>query len=228
MVVSATINASEGQLLDKWNILGYIIKKGRRMKKAHVFLGSILVLATVALVGCGVSAHVEKDPSVDLGNYKTFAWLNDHESLKKDGKHYQNFQEKSLKDLVNSQLEKSGWRMVRSNPDVLVDYDIMVENDVKNQSESVYSRPTVRYFYNPYTRRINSVYYPSQYLGENNYSVPYKSGTITLNFVDTKSNNLVWQGWAETEITNRRLQQDDMKKVVKAIFKKFNADVASR
>ena len=198
------------------------------MKKAHVFLGSILVLATVALVGCGVSAHVEKDPSVDLGNYKTFAWLNDHESLKKDGKHYQNFQEKSLKDLVNSQLEKSGWRIVRSNPDVLVDYDIMVENDVKNQSESVYSRPTVRYFYNPYTRRINSVYYPSQYLGENNYSVPYKSGTITLNFVDTKSNNLVWQGWAETEITNRRLQQDDMKKVVKAIFKKFNADVASR
>ena len=198
------------------------------MKKAHVFLGSILVLATVALVGCGVSAHVEKDPSVDLGNYKTFAWLNDHESSRKDGRHYQNFQEKGLKDLVNSQLEKNGWRMVKSNPDVLVDYDIMVENDVKNESESVYSRPTVRYFYNPYTRRINSVYYPSQYLGENNYSVPYKSGTITLNFVDTKSNNLVWQGWAETEITNRRLQQDDMKKVVKAIFKKFNADVASR
>ena len=198
------------------------------MKKAHLFLGSILVLATVALVGCGVSAHVEKDPSVDLGNYKTFAWLNDHEGSKKDGRHYQNFQEKSLKDLVNSQLEKNGWRMVKSNPDVLVDYDIMVENDVKNESESVYSRPTVRYFYNPYTKRINSVYYPSQYLGENNYSVPYKSGTITLNFVDTKSNNLVWQGWAETEITNRRLQQDDMKKVVKAIFKKFNADVASR
>ena len=198
------------------------------MKKAHVFLGSILVLATVALVGCGVSAHVEKDPSVDLGNYKTFAWLNDHEGLKKEGKHYQNFQEKTLRDLVNSQLEKNGWRMVKSNPDVLVDYDIMVENDVKNESESVYSRPTVRYFYNPYTRRINSVYYPSQYLGENNYSVPYKSGTITLNFVDTRSNNLVWQGWAETEITNKRLQQDDMKKVVKAIFKKFNADVASR
>jgi hypothetical protein len=46
--------------------------------------------------------------------------------------------------------------------------------------------------------------------------------------VDTKTNNLVWQGWAETEIDSKRLQQDDMKKVVKAIFKKFNADVASR
>jgi hypothetical protein len=198
------------------------------MKKAHVFLGSILVLAALAFVGCGVSAHVEKDPSVNLSNYKTFAWLNDHEVSKKEGNRYQNFQEKSLRDMVNAQLEKNGWRMVKSNPDVLIDYDIMVENDVKNQSESVYSRPYVRYFYNPYTRRINSVYYPSQYLGENSYAVPYKSGTITLNFVDTKSNNLVWQGWAETEITNKRLQQDDMKRVVKAIFKKFNADVASR
>lgn len=198
------------------------------MKKAHVFLGSILVLAALAFVGCGVSAHVEKDPSVDLKNYKTFAWLTDHEGSKKDGKSYQNFQEKSLKDMVNSQLEKNGWRQVRSNPDVMIDYDIMIENDVKSQSESVYSRPYVRYFYNPYTRRINSVYYPSQYMGENSYAVPYKSGTITLNFVDTKTNNLVWQGWAETEITNKRLQQDDMKKVVKAIFKKFNADVASR
>jgi hypothetical protein len=198
------------------------------MKKAHVFLGSILVLAALAFVGCGVSAHVEKDPSVNLGNYKTFAWLSDHDPAKKDGKNYQNFQEKNLRDLVNSHLEKNGWRMVKSNPDVLVDYDIMVENDVRNQSESVYSRPYVRYFYNPYTRRINSVYYPSRYMGENSYAVPYKSGTITLNFVDTKSNNLVWQGWAETEVTSRRLQQDEMKKVVKAIFKKFNADVASR
>ena len=198
------------------------------MKKAHMFLGSILVLAAIAFTSCGVSAHVEKDPTVDLKNYKTFAWITDQSGANKDGKTYQNFQEKNLRDMVNDQLQKNGWRQVRSNPDVLIDYDIMVEDDVKNESESVYSRPTVRYFYNPYTRRINSVYYPSQYLGENSYAVPYRSGTITLNVVDTKSNNLVWQGWAETEITSRRLQQDDMKKVVKAIFKKFNADVASR
>jgi hypothetical protein len=198
------------------------------MKKAHVFLGSILILAAIAFTGCGVPAHVEKDPSVNLRNYKTFAWLTDHNGSYKEGKGYQNFQEKNLRELVNKQLEKNGFRMVRSNPDVLIDYDIMVENDVKNESESVYSRPFLRYVYNPYTRRINSVYYPSQYMGENSYAVPYKSGTITINVVDMKTNNLVWQGWAETEIASKRLEQDDMKKVVKAIFKKFNADVASR
>jgi hypothetical protein len=198
------------------------------MKKVHVLLGSILMLATITFMGCGVSAHVEKDPSVNLGKYRTFSWLSEHNGSHKDGKSYQNFEEKYLKDMVNQQLEKNGWRMVKSNPDVMIDYDIMVAHEMKNQSESVYSRPYVRYFYNPYTKRVNSLYYPSQYLGENSYAVPYKSGTITLNFVDVKTNNLVWQGWAETEITSKRLQQDDMKKVVKAIFKKFNADVASR
>ena len=197
------------------------------MKKANVFFGSLLALA-IAFVGCGVPAHVEKDPSVSLKNYRTYSWLTEHNSFHKDAKSYQNLQEKNLKEMVNQHLEKNGWREVRSNPDVLIDYDIMVENDVKNQSDPVYSSPFVRYFYNPFTRRINSAYYPSQYIGENNYAVPYKSGTITLNVVDTKTNNLVWQGWAETEITSKRLQQDDMKKVVKAIFKKFNADVASR
>ena len=198
------------------------------MKKIKIILGSVLVLAALTFAGCGVPAHVEKDPTVDIGNYRTFAWLSDHNSSRHEGKSYQNFEEKNLKEMVTKQLEKNGWRQVRSNPDVLVDYDIMVDNDVRNQSESVYSRPYVRYFYNPYTRRINSVYYTSQYLGENSYAVPYRSGTITLNIVDTKTNNLVWQGWAETEIVSKHLQQDEMKKVVKAIFKKFNADVASR
>jgi hypothetical protein len=198
------------------------------MKKAQVFFGSLLALAAFVFAGCGVPAHVEKDPSASLKNYRTYAWLSDHNGTHKGGKGYQNLEEKNLKELVNKQLEKNGWRQVRTNPDVLIDYDIMVENDVKNQSDAVYSNPYMRYFYNPYTKRINSVYYPSQYLGENSYAVPYKSGTITLNVVDTRTNNLVWQGWAETEITSKRLQQDDMKKVVKAIFKKFNADVASR
>jgi len=197
------------------------------MKKMHVFFG-VLMLAALGFVSCGVPAHVEKDPSVNLRNYKTFAWLSDENGRHKEGKPYKNFQEKALVEMVNKQLEKNGWRQVRSNPDILVDYDVMVENDVRQQSESVYSRPYVRYFYNPYTRRINSVYYPSQYLGQNDYEVPYRSGTITLNFVDTRDNNLVWQGWAETELGSKKLQQDDMKKVVKAIFKKFNADVASR
>lgn len=196
------------------------------MKRFKWGFGSLLLIAALALSACGVQSYVEKDPAVDLNNYKTYAWLNNAESKRKDGKNYKDFQESYLVDLVSKELEKNGWRAAKNNPDVLLDYDIMVENNVREQSESVYSRPFVRYFYNPYTRRINSVYYPSQYLGQESYTVPYKSGTITINIVDTRTNKLVWQGWAETDVTNRRIQKDDMNKIVKSIFKKF--DVAKR
>lgn len=197
------------------------------MKRIHVGIGSVLVIAALMLSACGVQSYVEKDPNVDLNNYKTYAWLNDKEK-KKDGKAYKDFQESYLTDIVSKELEKSGWQRARTTgtADVLVDYDIMVENAVREQSQSVYSRPQVRYFYNPYTRRINSIYYPSQYLGEDTYTVPYKSGTITINIVDTKDNKLIWQGWAETDVMNKRIKQEDMNRIVKSIFKKF--DVARR
>ena len=195
------------------------------MKNRSIYMVSLLVAVVAFLMGCGTVAHVEKDPSIDLNNYKTFSWI-EADAKKKDGKAYNDFQEKYLKDIVTEQLEKSGWQKVRSNPDALIDYDIMVENNVQERSESVYSRPTVRYFYNPYTRRVNSVYYPSQYMGQNYYDVPYKSGTITVNIVDTKSNNMIWQGWTESELTSRKLSPDDIQKAVKSIFKKL--DVAKR
>ena len=196
------------------------------MKNRSIFTGSLLVAVVALLVSCGTVAHVEKDPSVNLNNYKTFSWI-DESGKNKDGKSYNDFQEKYLKDLVTRELEKSGWQKARNeNADALIDYDIMVENNVEERSESVYSRPTVRYFYNPYTRRVTPVYYPSQYMGQNYYDVPYKSGTITVNIVDTKTNNMIWQGWTETELASRRLSQEDIQKAVRSIFKKF--DVAKR
>jgi hypothetical protein len=196
------------------------------MKNKRLYAGSLLVALVSLLVGCGTVAHVEKDPSVNLNNYKTFSWI-DESGKNKDGKSYNDFQEKYLKDLVTRELEKSGWQKSRNgNADALIDYDIMVENTVQERSESVYSRPRVRYFYNPYTRRVTPMYYPSQYLGQNYYDVPYKSGTITVSIVDTKSNNMIWQGWTESELASRKLSQEDIQKAVRSIFKKF--DVAKR
>jgi hypothetical protein len=180
------------------------------------------VFAAFIVVGCGVQSHVEKDPTANLSSYRTYAWIGDKNGRKND-KPYKDFQETYLTDLISQQLEKNGFvKATRSKPDVLIDYDIMYENDVRKQSNPVYSRPFVRYFYNPYTGRLNTLYYPSRYMGQNTYDVPYKSGTITINIVDNESKKLVWQGWAETEVTKRRIDKDDMNKIVKSIFKKLD------
>ncbi len=196
------------------------------MKRRNLGIGSLLIIATIVLAGCGVQAYVEKDPSVDLKNYKTFAWINEKGTKKENGKPYKDFNETYMMDLVTKELERNGWQKAKSNPDVLIDYDIMIENETRRESDPVYSRSMVRYFYNPYTGRINSYYYPSRYLGENRYTVPYKSGTITVNIVDNASDKLVWQGWAETEVTRKTISRDDMQKIVKSIFKKM--DIAKR
>lgn len=196
------------------------------MKRRNLGISSLMLIATIVLAGCGVQSYVEKDPSVDLKRYKTFAWINEQGTKRESGKPYKDFKETYLMDLVSKELEKNGWQKVKSNPDVLIDYDIMIEKEARRESDPVYSRSTVRYFYNPYTGRINSVYYPSRYLGENSYTVPYKSGTITINIVDNDSDKLVWQGWAETEVTRKNISKEDMEKIVKSIFKKL--DVAKR
>lgn len=178
------------------------------------------VFAAFIITGCGVQSYVEKDPEVNLNKYRTYAWIGD--KSRKSEKPYKDFQDTYLANLISQQLEKNGFVKARSNPDVLIDYDIMIENEVREKSDPVYSRSFVRYFYNPYTGRINSLYYPSRYLGQNAYDVPYKSGTITINIVDNDSKKLVWQGWAETEVTKRRIEKQDMDKIVKSIFRKLD------
>lgn len=178
------------------------------------------VFAAFIITGCGVQSYVEKDPSVNLNSYSTYAWIGDKNSRKND-KPYKDFQDTYLTELISQQLEKNGFVKARSNPDVLIDYDIMIEDAVREKTDAVYSRPFVRYIYNPYTGRVNSLYFPSRYMGHNNYDVPYKSGTVTINIVDNDSKKLVWQGWAETEVTRKRIEKDDMNKIVKSIFRKL-------
>jgi hypothetical protein len=191
------------------------------MKTINVMKSWFPVFAAFMIASCGVQSHVEKDPKVNLNNYKTYAWIGEKNSRKNE-KPYKDFQETYLTDLVSKQLEKNGFVKTNSNADVLIDYDIMYENSIREQTNPVYSRSFVRYFYNPYTGRINSYYYPSRYMGTDSYDVPYKSGTITINIVDNQTKKLVWQGWAETEVTSKKLDKNDINKIVKSIFKKLD------
>ena len=45
---------------------------------------------------------------------------------------------------------------------------------------------------------------------------------VTINIVDNASKKLVWQGWAETEVTRKKIDKDDMNRIVKSIFRKLD------
>jgi hypothetical protein len=187
-----------------------------------LFLG--MAVAALMVVGCSAPVHVEKDNSVDFSRYKSYAWVDQTDNR---ANRTNQLMEQKFKSAVSEAMDKEGWRMDSKRPDVLISYDLLVERGSKQQSEPVYSRPFTRTYYNPYSHRYYSVYYPSEFMGYDNYETPVREGTVTITVTDTKTDKVVWQGWTTDEVNSKNLTTKEINNAVKSIFRKFN-DVARR
>ena len=188
---------------------------------------SLAALSGLLLAGCASVAHVEKDKSANFSNYHTYAWV-DTRDRKDDstGTHVSDLTERRIREAVNAELAKSGWKESKHRPDVLMSYDVLVERGVKDESSPVYSQPYSRLFYNPYSRRWNQIYYPSQFLGYDNNQRSVREGTLTVSVIDARTDKTVWQGWTTDEVNSRNLTTKEIQGSVKSIFRKF--DVAQK
>jgi hypothetical protein len=175
------------------------------------------------LASCASTAHIEKDDNTDFSQYKTFAWIDKDGEGKHDRNKSNDLTEQKIREAVSKELEKSaGWKESKNRPDVLLSYDVLVEKTVQQKSDPVYSRPFTRTYYNPYTRRFVNVYYPSQFVGYDNYDVPSREGTVTITMLDAKTEKTVWQGWTTDEVNSKNISSKEIQNSVRAIFRKFD------
>ena len=187
------------------------------MKKMSLkFLGGFALIAMLA--GCASTAFVEKDDSVDFTKYQTYTWIDKDEKDKKSN----DIMESNIRNAVNQELTKAGWRQFKNDPDVIIGTDVLVERNMKSESNPVYSQPYSRVYYNPYTRRYSTIYYPSQFLGYDSNETAVREGTITITMIDAKTDKTVWQGWTTEEVNSRNLTSKEIQNSVKSIFKKFD------
>ena len=195
------------------------------MKSFKLF--AIISVVGMLLTSCASVAHVEKDDTVNLSNYKTFSWAVSKEDKDDDAAPKTiSLTEQNVRKAVNTELAKQGWREVKGNPDVLLSYDVLVEKTVKEDNNPVYTRPYTRYLYNPYTRRWLPLYYPSRFLGYRSDAYETREGTVTITMVDAQSGKQIWQGWTTDEVNSKNLTKKEIQSSVKSIFRKF--DVAKR
>ncbi|HLO82538.1 MAG TPA: DUF4136 domain-containing protein [Chitinophagaceae bacterium] len=186
------------------------------MKKLQLKMLVGLSLILLFGWGCASTAHIEKDPSTDITAYRTFTWMN------KDSKDkQQDLLDRQLKAIVTDEMEKLGFRENKNKPDMLLEYDVLVERSARTQSESMYSQPAFRQFFNPYTRRWGTIYFPSQYMGTETYQVPVNESTLTLTMVDAKNDKTIWQGWTTNIVDGKHLTSKEIRSSVKAIVKKI-------
>jgi hypothetical protein len=181
-----------------------------------------IIFAGMLFTGCASTAHVEKAKDANLGNYKTYSWVEEEKKSNNKAARHRQIAEQNIRFYVNEQLQKNGLRLVKSNPDVLVSTDFVVEKSDKEKSEAVYTQPTTRSYYNPRSGKVNTFYYPSEFAGYNNYAVSVKEGTVTVTLIDAKTDKTVWQGWATKEMNKANISEKEIDKNVKSIFKNFD------
>lgn len=183
---------------------------------------SVALFAGVLATGCASVAHIEKDDTANFTAYKTYAWTESSENKEAAKPQVHNLTDSKIKEAVNAELVKQGWREVKSKPDVLLSYDVLVERAIREQSNPVYTMPYTRYLFNPYSRRWVPIFYPSQFAGFNNNAFQVREGTVTITMVDTKTEKTVWQGWTTNQINSRNMTGKEIQNSVKSIFRKFD------
>lgn len=193
------------------------------MKKLSFYIAGLLAIAALVIAGCAAPVHVEKDPQTDFSKYKTYAWIDENNGKK--GK-ANDLEEKNVHEAVSKELQNSRWKEVTSNPDVLISYDVLIERSVRRETNPVYTQSASRLYFNPYTRRYGTIYYPSRFLGYDDYNIPIREGTLTITVTDANTDKTIWQGWTTDEVNSRRLSHKELNDKVKAIFKKF--DIAKK
>jgi hypothetical protein len=187
------------------------------MKNLRWLLGSLA--AVLVLAGCASTAHIEKADDADFSRYKSYAWLAKDE----DGNERElNLTEQKIKAAVDKELGKAGWRQSKNSPDVILNYDVLVERNIEEVSRPVYSQPYTRLVWNPYTRRYATIYYPSQFMGYDRENRPVREGTVTITMIDSKTDRAVWQGWTTGIVNGRNLSSKEIENSVRSIFRKFD------
>lgn len=185
-------------------------------------IGAFAIAGLLIFSSCANTAHIEKTQGTDLTRYKTYSWVEEDQKEKKPNRTRQITQQ-NIQAAVNKQLQKSGWRLTDSNPDVLVSTDLVIEKNQKQQQDPVYSQPYSTTYFNRYSRRFNTFYFPSRFMGYDSYSTTVKEGTVTVTLIDAKTDKAVWQGWATNELSNNQISNKEINKNVNSIFKKFDA-----
>ncbi|MCM8531363.1 MAG: DUF4136 domain-containing protein [Lentisphaeraceae bacterium] len=169
-------------------------------------LKNFVVLAIfTALCSCSTSrVKVNYNDEVDFLDFKTFAWL---QPMKKDKKGYVSLGKQSVRKKINDALNLKGLQEVdAAKADVLVTMNV-------TKKEKIHYSSNPSFYHSHYRSRWGY----SPYWNEPEY---YTESTFVLAFVDPKSKQALWEGYAKDSSFND-MNDTEVQKIVDAFFNYF-------
>jgi hypothetical protein len=191
----------------------------------NILLAVGLALLT-GLSACAPKVNVEQRANVNFSRYRTFDFADTE--VKTDGDQNpllrSSITQDRIKQAIASELSKRGLRQVDNNPDFLVTTHTFVEK----AERTVYdTQPTAGYAY-PYSVGYRGRFLPINYgywYSPAYYSAPrteqYREGTLVIDFIDARTNNLVWRGSVADPVDDAGRLGSEFSKNAKEILDKF-------
>jgi hypothetical protein len=173
-----------------------------------LYLAAIIGFALVA-AGCStISVNHDFDTEADFTTYKTYAWLQEPVTAVGNAaaaKQQNTLLDKRIRSAVEAELQAKGMTVDTGNPDVLLVYHTGVDSKI-NVTDWGYTYPT-RY---------------GGWYGDRDVDVyQYEEGTLIVDLIDAKADQLVWRGTAtktlEDNPSPERVEQN-MREVVGRMF----------
>lgn len=136
-----------------------------------------LVLTAFVLSACGgMTVNTDWDDNADFAAYKTFAWMSPPSGQTQVSSLIMN----RIQDAVIMEMKAKGYVEDEQNPDVYVSSIVMLEEKV-NVSSTSYGYGYGYGYWGGYGAHSVDVYH-------------YHEGTLLLDVIDAKANQLVWRG----------------------------------
>ena len=170
---------------------------------------TVAALAAVTFTGCAtMTAGSYAARGVDFAQYHTYTWGEPDALPTGDPRLDSNpFFEDHFEGAVEQQLARSGFGRVDDSPDLIVHYHANITQRLE-------------------VHGVDTTYGPCRDADDcQPRASEYDSGTLVLDFMDARTNKVVWRGWAQANVTNVINDQDRLERhiddAVREMFERF-------
>jgi len=187
----------------------------------------ILLLMTVIISGCSsLNLTTDYDETINFTQLKTYAWheANEHNESSNHYLKVNHIMDQRIRSLIAQEFKNKGLTKSSTTPDFFVNYTIVVEDRTDIQTYNNYNGyyPGFRYGtgFGTYGRHMSMSYS----LGSNTQVTYYQQGTLIIDVINPKTDQLMWRGVADGRLpknSNKQEQDQLIQKYITKILSSF-------
>ncbi|MGY4539918.1 hypothetical protein ACVW0P_004359 [Mucilaginibacter sp. UYNi724] len=200
--------------------------------KKYIYLTLTVAFVSLLSACSSYNYYTAAQNKTNLSSYKTFAWAATQQNPNKQWRPLDEIGRGKIQEATRQALVGKGLSLQDQNPDLLVRYLTVTGRGSKTEFYSPYYGGFYGGgfgfgyggFYRPWGFGYGGWGGPWGYGGwGGGYSqkVHYKEGTIIIDLIDSKTQQVVWRGYGVGELQNPKQTMRDIPKVVEGIIKQL-------